>query len=506
MTPAALKSYIASQLTAPVNQVQKVINSFNEVVDFITAQHDVIPTWTALLEFNTDGSGNGAYCIHPDSNGAIRFWKTKTSANIGNEPPTNPATTEDTHWIEVSPSDRSAINEWSAGVYGDGLVIVYHNHSSFGPNLYVLLEPVRPYESTNIETEITAGDWASLIIAPDPEKFTRPITQAAHGLATGNAITINGSGNFIKVADPAANKFVGIVIDVADTDNFTLQYGGFISLTGLTAGSVYYAQSDGTVTTTVSKMPVLIAKTTTTGYMLTSASSVRFFTDLEDVPSDYTGHGLKALRVNVAETDLEFYTPSLNPIVDTYADVAALIAAQGSQVEDAWYMVLDATADPAVVTGWAIYQYLGTTDGDIDDYFLVQKFEALELWPDLTQNETIDGATFAFEINNLSAFNILADATGFTTDLFTLTGPLLVNDGAAQLKFNETDGLAANAIGVKLFNNAASYAEGVKIIFIGEATTAPTTPPTAGIFKWSKVYSGAVQEHYMDSLGNITIR
>ena len=506
MSAAALKNLIRDTLVAQRTIAQEYI-ALDAIIDFISnSSTGSIPEWNASLTFNTDGTGAGAYAIWPDTNGAIRFWKTKTDTNTANEPPTNPATTENTNWIEVSPSSGSAIQEWAPGVYGSGLVIVYHNHSTNGPNLYVLLEATRPFESTNIETEIGTGKWASLIVAPDPEKFTRPINQTTHGFAVGDALTINGSGAFAKVSNPAADKFVGIVITVTDADNFTLQYSGFITLTGLTAGSLYYAQSDGTISTTVSKMPVLLAKTTTTGYMLTSAGTVRFFTDLEDTPAAYTGHGLKALRVNVGETAVEFYTPSLNPIVDTYADVAALIAAQGSQVQDAWYMVLDATADPAVSTGWAIYQYLGTTDGDIDDYFLVQKFEVLELWPDLTQNEAIDGATFAFEINNLSAFNIFADAIGFTTDLFTLTGPLLVNDGAAQLKFNETDGLAADAVGVKLFNNAASYEEGVKIIFIGEATTAPTTPPTAGIFTWTKTFSGAVQEYTMDTLGNITIR
>jgi hypothetical protein len=503
---AALKNFIRETLVAQRTIAQEYI-ALDAIIDFISnSSTGSIPEWTNALTFNTDGTGAGAYAIWPDSNGAIRFWKTKTDDNTANEPPTNPATTENTHWIEVSPSSGSAIQEWAPGVYGNGLVIVYHNHSINGPNLYVLLEPTRPFESTNIETEINGGDWASLIVAPDPEKFTRPITQAAHGFSVSNALTINGSGAFEKVSDPAADKFVGIVTAVEDADNFTLQYAGFITLSGLTAGSVYFAQDDGTISTTASKMPVLIAKTTTTGYMLTSASAVRFFTDLEDAPSDYTGHGLKAVRVNVAETDLEFYTPSLNPIVDTYADIAALIAAQGGQTEDAWYMVLDATDDPAVVTGWAIYQYLGTTDGDIDDYFLVQKFEALELWPDLTQDEEIDGDGYAFEIINLSLFNIFADAVEFTTDLFTLTGALHVIDGDAELKFNETDGLAADAIGVKLFNNAASYEEGVKIIFIGEATTAPTTAPTAGLFKWTKTFSGAVQEYTMDTLGNITIR
>lgn len=36
------------------------------------------------------------------------------------------------------------------------------------------------------------------------------------------------------------------------------------------------------------------------------------FTDLSDVPAAYTGEALKDVRVNAAETGLEFYTPSVN--------------------------------------------------------------------------------------------------------------------------------------------------------------------------------------------------
>jgi hypothetical protein len=160
MTIQELKDYILEQLTAPVNQVIKVINSFFAVIDFSTTQvSTIIPDWTNALTFNTDGSGAGMYCKHPDTDGKKRIFETKTDGNINNEPPTNPAITENTHWKEVSSSSSAAIPEWSPGLYGPGLIIVYHNHSVDGSGLYKLLEPVRPYNSVNIETEITAGDW-----------------------------------------------------------------------------------------------------------------------------------------------------------------------------------------------------------------------------------------------------------------------------------------------------------------------------------------------------------
>lgn len=131
-----------------------------------TETASIIPAWAAGLTFQTDGSDEGEYARHAASTGAIRLWKTKQDNNIGHEPPTDPGITEDAWWIEVSPSSGSALQEWSAGIYGTGLIIVFHNHSVDGNGLYKLEEPVRPFESTNIETEITAGSWSRLTKAP----------------------------------------------------------------------------------------------------------------------------------------------------------------------------------------------------------------------------------------------------------------------------------------------------------------------------------------------------
>jgi len=66
-------------------------------------------------------------------------------------------------------------------------------------------------------------------------------------------------------------------------------------------------------------------------------------------------------------------------IADTYADIAALIAAQGDQEENALYYVADASDDPTVDSGWAVYRYLGTTDGDLDDYQKLSEEESLDV-------------------------------------------------------------------------------------------------------------------------------
>lgn len=160
MTPVELKAYIATQLTAPVNEVAKLIDSLNAMVDFITSEvAEIIPDWSAGLTFQTDGSDDGSYCIYADTNGKLRIWETKVDNNTNNLPPSAPGTTENTYWLEVSSSASAAIPEWAPGLFGPGLIIVFHNHSTDGRGLYVLLEPVRPFNSVNIETEIAAGDW-----------------------------------------------------------------------------------------------------------------------------------------------------------------------------------------------------------------------------------------------------------------------------------------------------------------------------------------------------------
>lgn len=177
MTGAQLKQYIRDTLLSLRTIAQEYL-AFDAVIDFITQSiSSGIPAWTVLLTFNNNGTGSGAFCTHPDTNGALRFWKSLGNGNIGNQPPTNPVITFDAYWTEVSPSSGSAIKEWAPGIYGAGLIIVFYSEQ-----LYKLSEPARPFESTNIVTEIAGGDWlllssatAGLYIAPNSDVTAAPI-------------------------------------------------------------------------------------------------------------------------------------------------------------------------------------------------------------------------------------------------------------------------------------------------------------------------------------------
>lgn len=66
-------------------------------------------------------------------------------------------------------------------------------------------------------------------------------------------------------------------------------------------------------------------------------------------------------------------------LLDTYDDIAELLSTQGAQQSLGWYMVEDASTDTTVTSGWAIYQYLGTTNGDLTDYLKIGEQESLDV-------------------------------------------------------------------------------------------------------------------------------
>lgn len=162
MTAAEIKQQInnllADNTTGDISaaDMRTVLNNMTDMVG-ATQVDNSIPEWAAGLTFQTDGTNDGEYCRYADTSGNIRLWITKIDNNTGNIPPTDPAITENTYWKEVSASSSTPIQEWAAGIYGDGLVIVFHND-----RLYKLNDPTRPFNSSNIITEIAAGQWIGL--------------------------------------------------------------------------------------------------------------------------------------------------------------------------------------------------------------------------------------------------------------------------------------------------------------------------------------------------------
>jgi hypothetical protein len=113
---------------------------------------------------------------------------------------------------------------------------------------------------------------------------TNYITQSSHGFVVGDVLYYTGSTYAKAKADAdSTSEVVGVVSEVTTTDKFILTSAGFVSgLSGLTAGSTYFLSSTsaGAITTTeptttgyVSK-PVLLAVSTTTGYVVQHRGAV----------------------------------------------------------------------------------------------------------------------------------------------------------------------------------------------------------------------------------------
>lgn len=164
MNAVELKNFIRATLVTRRTVTQEY-TVFDALIDFITqAVTEGIPSWTALLTFNTDGTAAGAFTTYEDIAGNLRFWKTKADGNVGHAPPTAIDVHEDAWWLEVSPSDGSSIKEWTPGIYQSGLQIVYFDVTGAGkaPALFLLANSTRPFTSSDFLTELGDGDWISL--------------------------------------------------------------------------------------------------------------------------------------------------------------------------------------------------------------------------------------------------------------------------------------------------------------------------------------------------------
>ncbi len=108
--------------------------------------------------------------------------------------------------------------------------------------------------------------------------FSRNIVQAAHGFAVGNILRLNAAVYVLAQADAAVNAdVVGIVTGIISANEFTLQFGGYVSvLAGLAAGSVYFLSEAAAGTMSVVppavagqvRKPLFIADSATSGYWL----------------------------------------------------------------------------------------------------------------------------------------------------------------------------------------------------------------------------------------------
>lgn len=86
-----------------------------------------------------------------------------------------------------------------------------------------------------------------------------------------------------------------------------------------------------------------------------------------------------------AENNAKAYAESLaiggggSGLTGRYLTVAAMIADQNTQLDLDIFRVTDASEDPTVTSGRAYYEYLGTTNGTLDDYYKMSEEESMDL-------------------------------------------------------------------------------------------------------------------------------
>lgn len=110
------------------------------------------------------------------------------------------------------------------------------------------------------------------------------VNQTTHGFSVNDWVYNTGGATSYALADASAAstaESIGIVSDVADVNNFTVQFGGRITgLTGLTAGEAHFlSEVAGDITATAPSTvgavikPVLVADSTTSGFIFNMRGS-----------------------------------------------------------------------------------------------------------------------------------------------------------------------------------------------------------------------------------------
>lgn len=121
-------------------------------------------------------------------------------------------------------------------------------------------------------------------------KFT--VEETAHGFSVGDLVRKTSGDWATADASTLANAMhAGMVVSVPDADTFILQVVGSVSgLSGLTDGSWYYLQDDGSLDTSADSIwcPVLVATSSTTGVLM-PAQPMPNLGDLADVSTAGAG-------------------------------------------------------------------------------------------------------------------------------------------------------------------------------------------------------------------------
>ncbi|MEB3210261.1 MAG: hypothetical protein VKL39_02855, partial [Leptolyngbyaceae bacterium] len=94
------------------------------------------------------------------------------------------------------------------------------------------------------------------------------VVQVSHGFSVGDVLT-RISSTTQTIDDTTTQTPIGMVVQVVDADNYILASDGYVSgLSGLTSGTLYYVQNDGSLGTTRTPLPYFLANSSSTGWII----------------------------------------------------------------------------------------------------------------------------------------------------------------------------------------------------------------------------------------------
>lgn len=110
-----------------------------------------------------------------------------------------------------------------------------------------------------------------------------------------------------------------------------------------------------------------------------------------------------------------------------------------------------------------------------------------------------NGASALTQRANLTFTNGLTAADNATETLAKLGGALTEDTNITGSSYY----LNLNPGNVSLFGSSPTFGSGTGVMYIGVATTPPSSPPTSGVYMWVESVAGNYELRIMDSAGNI---
>jgi hypothetical protein len=145
----------------------------DKLLEFLEQNATPNPTeieWTDALTFKLDGSGDGKFCIQPDTDDKVRYWQTKIDDNINNQPPTDPLVDEDANWIEIPAGVYTTWYSSTANTKNSGFIIystaIASKHIDIGTSrrLFIKLRAkIQDVEKRIIPKLVSPEQYAELV-------------------------------------------------------------------------------------------------------------------------------------------------------------------------------------------------------------------------------------------------------------------------------------------------------------------------------------------------------